>query len=409
MDRNGYCQTVEGIALAQGKHSGPSLPAAQPRRLRVALIAGLVGERGAEKQLVYMARALDDAGVEVRIYSLKKEVGFYGPLLGSRGLEPVWVGKSRHPFMRLAALSAELRRYAPDIVQATHFYTNLYATIAGRLAGSITIGCSRNDVFSEVRDCGGWGRWLLRMPSFLLVNSHAAKRNAESLNLNPDDIQVIANVVDLQDFDARHAGPAPSLAAPGQSVAIAVGRLFAQKRFDRFLVALARARNAAPNLKGVIVGDGPEGPELQRQAQALNLGPESLTFLGRRTDVPALLRHADMLVLTSDHEGFPNVVLEAMGARLPVITTPAGEADLVVQHGETGYLVPFDATEEMAACMARLANSPDLRRQLGAAGRHRVELHYSYDNLAGRLLSIYRHIAVHRHRHDLLRLLEDEK
>src|SRR5438132_9558459 len=110
------------------------------------------------------------------------------------------------------------------------------------------------------------------MPSFLLVNSHAAKRNAEFLKLSPDDIHVIENVIDLQDFDARHAVPAPSLAAPGQSVAIAVGRLFTQKRFDRFLVALARARETAPNLKGVIVGDGPEGPELERQAKALNLG-----------------------------------------------------------------------------------------------------------------------------------------
>jgi glycosyltransferase involved in cell wall biosynthesis len=377
--------------------------------LRVALVAGLVGERGAEKQLVYMARALDDAGVDVRIYSLKKEVGFYAPLLSSRGLEPVWVGKSRRPLLRLAALSAELRRYGPDFVQATHFYTNLYATIAGRLAGSIAIGCSRNDVFSEMKDCGRWGRWLLRMPSVLLVNSQAAKRNAESLHLNPDNIHVIGNVIDLQDFDARQTRPAPSLAAPGQLVALAVGRLFTQKRFDRFLIALARARATAPDLKGVIVGDGPEWPALESQAKALGLGPANLTFLGRRTDVPALLGHADMLVLSSDHEGFPNVVLEAMAARLPVITTPAGEADLVVQHDETGYVVPFDDTEQMAARMARLADSPVLRRQLGEAGRHRVEQHYSYDNLANRLLSIYRRIAIHRHRRDLLRLMEDEK
>src|SRR5712692_11313274 len=108
MDRNGSCQAVQGLAaLAREAYSTPSPAVTQPRRLRVALVAGLVGERGAEKQLVYMARALDDVGVDVRIYSLKREVGFYGPLLGSRGLEPVWVGKRRHPFMRLAALSAE--------------------------------------------------------------------------------------------------------------------------------------------------------------------------------------------------------------------------------------------------------------------------------------------------------------
>ena len=375
------------------------------RRLRLALIAGLVGERGAEKQLVYMARALDDMGVEVQIYSLKKEVGFYGPLLRARGLEPNWVGKRQSPLLRLAAITMELRRFRPHIVQATHFYTNLYATIAGRLVGAVAIGCSRNDVFSELRDSKGWGRLLLRLPPTLLVNSHPAKENALSLNLKPENVHVITNVIDLDDFDERMANAAPALAETHQPVALAVGRLAPQKRLDRFLAALARARTSVPALKGVIAGDGPDRAALEQTAAALGLLPNGLAFLERRNDVPGLLKSAQLLVLSSDHEGFPNVILEAMAARLPVITTPAGESSLAVQDGITGYVVPFESVEQMAARMVQLAQSPSLRRQFGEAGRARVEQRYSFDNLADRLVAIYRRVALELNRPGLLQLL----
>jgi glycosyltransferase involved in cell wall biosynthesis len=410
-DNNGnYLANGDGKPLPQGMPRSIRIaPANSSRRLRVAFVTGLVGERGAEKQLVYMASALKAAGVEVRIFTLKKEMGFYGPKLAGQGIEPVWVGRSRNPLLRLASLTVKLRQFAPDFVQATHFYTNLYATVSGRLAGGIAIGCSRNDVFSEIKDCGGWGRWLLRVPTFLLVNSHAAKSNSESLGLDPTKIHVISNVIDLPDFDARQSKPAPALARPGQPVAIAVGRLFTQKRFDRFLLALARARATVPDIKGIIAGDGPEWAALEQQAKALDLFPDNLAFVGRRSDVPALLRQAHMLVLSSDHEGFPNVVLEAMAARLPVIATPAGESDLLVHHGETGYLVPFDDTDQMGDRMAQLAQSPALRQNMGEAGRQKVEQHYSYENLAKRLLSIYRDLGVYQGRNDLVHLLSEVK
>jgi glycosyltransferase involved in cell wall biosynthesis len=82
-----------------------------------------------------------------------------------------------------------------------------------------------------------------------------------------------------------------------------------------------------------------------------------------------------------------------MAAGLPVITTPAGDAGVVVQDGITGYVVPFDDIAGMAARVISLAIEPELALRLGAAGRQRVEQLYSFEGLAGRLLSIYRSIA----------------
>ena len=118
--------------------------------------------------------------------------------------------------------------------------------------------------------------------------------------------------------------------------------------------------------------------------------------------MPALLGMADMLVLSSDYEGCPNVVLEAMAAHRPVVTTPAGDAGLVVEDGISGYVVPFDDVQAMASAMVRLAESPELGRKFGEAGRRRVEEDYSFDGLAGRLISAYEAIAERHGRRDIL-------
>jgi glycosyltransferase involved in cell wall biosynthesis len=248
-----------------------------------------------------------------------------------------------------------------------------------------------------------WGRWQLRIPSAFVANSEASWRKAGALGLAPEALGVLPNAIDLADFDARAALALPrSFKGP---VAVVVGSLYAVKRYDRFLEALALARRSVPELKGLIAGDGPEKPGLEREARKLGLGPPNLIFLGHWDNVPALLRRADMLVVSSDHEGFPNVILEGMAARLPVVTTPAGDAGVVVEHGTTGYVAPFEDVQSMAAGMVRLARSPELRRQFGEEARRRVEQYYGFEGLADRLLALYRKFAQLCGRHDVLRLL----
>jgi glycosyltransferase involved in cell wall biosynthesis len=393
-------EPVPGHDSRVGRHGTPVLADAVPdrqfrkpgnRSLRVALLPGTLVADGAEKQLVYMARALREVRVDVRVYCLTRG-DFHEGTLRALGIPLQWVGRFRTRFLRLLSLAAALREFRPHIVQAGHFYTNLYAASVAPLYGALAIGCCRSDVFSEVRETNRLGLWSLRLPAALLVNSQGARRNAEALGVTSQRIHLLENVIDLVDFD--HSMAAVSPAASGmRPVAIAVGRLVAQKAFDRFLAALAEARRSLPELRGVVVGEGPERTLLERTAETLGLLPEHVRFLGRRNDIPALLRQADMLVLSSEYEGLPNVILEAMSAGLPVITTPAGDAAQLVQDGVAGYVIPFDDVASMAACMARLARAPALRRQLGEAGRRRVEQQYSYEHLALRLLSLYGEIA----------------
>jgi glycosyltransferase involved in cell wall biosynthesis len=112
-----------------------------------------------------------------------------------------------------------------------------------------------------------------------------------------------------------------------------------------------------------------------------------------------------LLVLASDDEGFPNVLLEAMAARTPVITTPAGDAAFLVKDGDSGYLTPFNDAAAIAARMVELAESPRLCAALAAAGRRRVEQQYSLERLSDHLFKIYRDLAERRHDRRLLQAL----
>lgn len=367
-----------------------------PRRgpLRVALVAGTLARGGAEKQSFYMARALHAAGVDVRTFGLTRGEHFEAELT-ALGVPVTWIGDRSEPPLRLLALRRALARFRPHVLQSTHFYTNLYVALQPPASGSVAIGAIRNDALHDVAANGRWGRWLLRLPRGLLANSEAAESNARSLGARPERLRVLWNVIDLARFDAEARAPLaePLFTAPTSLLVVAVARLAPEKRLDRLLTALAVVRRELPTVRAVLVGDGPERSRLTTLADGLGLLPDGLRLLGHRPDVAAILRASDVLVLTSDHEGFPNVILEAMAASRPVVTTPAGDAALVVEHERTGLVLPFDDGAALAERLLQLARAPDWRRGLGAAGRARAEARHDADHLAPSLLGVYREFA----------------
>lgn len=366
------------------------------RKLKVAFLAGTLAQGGAERQLVYMVRALLDVGVDVRVYSLTRGE-YYESSIQTLGAPLIWIGQYSSPLFRTIALMVALRNFKPHVLHATHFYTNLYVGLVAPLYNALGIGSIRSNLFLELESNPFWGKSLFNIVGSLIANSQAASRNAVILGLDPKKIQYLPNVIDLAAFDRKYEdAKASGIKAGGptsQIVIAAVGRLETVKRFDRFIIALSVASREMPELSGIIIGDGPEMDNLKTCAQQVGLSEEKLIFLGRRDDVPNVLRQADIFVLTSDYEGFPNVLLEAMAARLPVITTPAGDASILVQNGVTGYVVYYDDIDKIVEHMLNLARSSALRSKLGEAGRIQVEQDYGINGLADNLLNIYQNIA----------------
>jgi glycosyltransferase involved in cell wall biosynthesis len=141
---------------------------------------------------------------------------------------------------------------------------------------------------------------------------------------------------------------------------------------------------------------GPIQPEfltrVQPQLDALRDRVRLLPPLPRN-EVIALYRDADVFVLPTWREGFPNVVLEAMAAALPLVATPVGAIPDAVQDGREGFLVPVRDPKALTAAVGKLVGDPDLRLAMGARARARVAEEFSLDAIIGRLAAIYDELA----------------
>ncbi|MEP7353429.1 MAG: glycosyltransferase family 4 protein [Acidobacteriota bacterium] len=368
--------------------------------LRVAFIAGTLGQGGTERQLLYMVRSLQEAGCLVQVCCLTRGEANEAELR-KNGIEAIWVGRHGNPPARVVEIVKALRPFQPHVVQSMHSFANLYAALPALALGAISAGSLRCDLKLSARENGRWAKWLLRVPDGLVVNSKMLHGQVTHANvLTPDRLYYLANRVDLDFFGA----PRLNRHVP---VALFIGRLIREKRLDRFLQALAIARNNC-TLRAIVAGDGPERQAME--TLALNLGiAEHVEFLGSRDDIPNLLAQSDMLALTSDSEGSANVILEAMAGRLPVITTPAGDAATTVTSGVTGFVVPFEDTEALARRMVDLANSAELRVQMGKAGRASAESQFGLKGLSEDMYAIYVDIGRRKQNRRLLDLSKSKE
>ncbi|MDT8328012.1 MAG: glycosyltransferase [Roseovarius sp.] len=167
----------------------------------------------------------------------------------------------------------------------------------------------------------------------------------------------------------RYDAPAPDASAH----LLFVGRLAAVKGVPVLFAALRDLLATHPDLHLTLVGDGPERGDLERGAQAMGLGAH-LTFAGYRSqsEVAALLAHSTALVLPSFAEGVPVVLMEAMAARLPVITTRIAGVPELVEHAKSGLVVAPGDEGALRDAIATILDDADLRRAMGEAGRAKV-------------------------------------
>jgi glycosyltransferase involved in cell wall biosynthesis len=168
---------------------------------------------------------------------------------------------------------------------------------------------------------------------------------------------------------------------------LSVGRLRAPKDFLTLVRAVALLEPGSVRLR--IAGDGPDRAALAGEIEHLGLG-EMVELLGTRTDVAELLAAAHVFVLSSDSEGLPMSVLEAMAAGVPVVATAVGGIPELVADGETGRLVPPRDPAALAAALAAVSADPELRERMGDDGRARAEREFSLAEFRRAHLDVYR-------------------
>jgi glycosyltransferase involved in cell wall biosynthesis len=206
----------------------------------------------------------------------------------------------------------------------------------------------------------------------------------------------IYNGIDLEPFP----DPLPPKANAAPRI-ISVGRLVAFKGFEHLIDACAELACRGLDFSCEIIGDGPLRDDLQAKIDMLNLSPR-VSLLGSLSQGAVLekLRSADIFALASvtDPQGasdvFPTVIIEAMTAARPVVSTRLAGIPESVLHGETGLLVSPGDTTELAQALEQLMRDPGLRSRLGCAGRVRVEQHFRIEHTVAPLVELLEKTSV---------------
>ena len=310
---------------------------------------------------------------------------------------PVHAVYDRTGFRAWRELSAMLRSERFDVVQSQHEKADVLNALMPRMPGTVYISNRRDMGFKKSPKLQHAFRWL--NPRFDTVVAPARQilsGLAKCEGLDPLRMTWIPNGV-----DTRHYAPATLQRRidarsvlglhPDAIVFGCVARITPVKRHVDLLDAFADVRRNVPQARLLLVGDGPGLPEIQAKIAELGLG-EDVHLLSFRDDVADLLPAMDALVLCSSSEGMSNAILEAMACGLPVVATAVGGNLHLVQHEQTGLLVPPLDPISLAASLQWLAQSPLARKRMGLAARMRIEREFSLDSMVLAFDRLYRRL-----------------
>jgi glycosyltransferase involved in cell wall biosynthesis len=296
----------------------------------------------------------------------------------------VWVG-----LRRLA------RQRRIDIVHAHDYKTNLLARCLGAVDGVIPLSTVHGWTGHTRRERLVYypadKRLLATFPRLIAVSSEI-RRELVRCGASADRVDVVLNGIDHLKFrrdPSRQPLMRRSLGIGDHEFVIgAVGRLEPQKRFDLLLDAVARLRTIRPNIRLLIAGEGSARPALEAAIRRLEL-EDACRLLGHCPDVPAVHLAFDLFVQSSDYEGTPNAVLEAMALETPLVATSAGGTSELVEHDIHGLIVQSGSLDALVDGLSRAMADSSAAKARSRAARDRVERELSFDGRMTRVEAVY--------------------
>lgn len=251
----------------------------------------------------------------------------------------------------------------PEVLAFVNFNPlpyGLIALLAGWICGKpVHLGFIGSDWFKNAK--GGWGRPflpLLRRADFFTATGEVMRREMVEWGFDADRIRILVHSIELDAFQVGDPERA-------EFDFIFVGRLIPLKRVDTIIDAFAEVLKTRPGARLCIVGGGPLEGELREQVRSLGIG-DSVTFAGQVKNVPDWLAKSKSLIIASEHEGFPFVIVEAMCSGVVPISTPVGTVADVLEDDRNGFFFPVGEAPALARVMLRLLDDPELHSCLRA-------------------------------------------
>ncbi len=365
----------------------------------VVYLIGSLPRAGAGRHLVQLTGALDRARFRPRMLCLRREGElvevFEGMGIPVAGLDVPGV---RSPLFapRIAALVPALRRLRPQVLHTYLFPSNLFGSIAGRLARVPVVITSRRSMsdIEPVRHRQAY-RWINRLADRVVAVSEASAESAcRAEGLERSRIRVIENGIDAEPY---HGGHDPRLKETLFGIPASARLLGMVSNFrplkgqDDFIAmsALLPATDASGReIRFVIVGEGPGRAASEAKVAAAGLAGR-FHFAGLRGDIPQVLRSLDVFLYPSHSEGISNALMEGMAAGCPIVAARCPGNETILGEG-TAVLVPPSEPPALAAAALRLLDDSAEAARIGAAAPRRIETGFGARRMAEAFEALYR-------------------
>jgi glycosyltransferase involved in cell wall biosynthesis len=282
----------------------------------------------------------------------------------------------------VALLRRFVRAHQIDLLHSHHRFTTIIARAVRAITGVPLLATVHEFKHDGRLTAGLWAR------NITIVPSQALKAHLVSFYRAPSSqIAVIPHAIEPQPAIPESAAWECPHGAGGPLVGF-IGRLAPEKGARFFIESIPQVARGFPSARFLIVGDGPEAPQLRALALRLGLGAESL-FAGSSDDAAGLLVRVGVVVIPSLSESFSLVALEAMRAGRPVVSSAVGGLPEIVRAGETGLLVPPGSASDLAVAVGELLADPERRHRMGARARQLFLAEHDPAAMIARTLQMY--------------------
>ena len=362
--------------------------------MRVLQLISSGGYYGAENMLLNLAQSQKSIGCDpclLLFYNVHQpNVALY-ERARSRGISVRMLRcEGRADLRAIREIREYIRTDQVDLIHTHGYKADLYGYLAARREAKPIVATCHNWVggTAALGIYNRLDRMALRKFNGVAAVSNAVAGQLRDARIADNKIHTIANGIDIDKYcGAEPAWFGSSPVAKQKTIGI-VARLDLQKGFEYLLQAIAGLTNSHPDLRLVIVGEGPDQGAIQSMADRLNLTPR-IVFAGQRGDMANVYASFDIFVLPSLNEGLPMTVLEAMAASRPVIASKVGAIPTVVRDGETGLLADPKDVAGLRAALDRLLSDPALSSRLAIQGNAWVRRHFTSDAMAENYLRMY--------------------
>jgi len=378
-------------------------------KTRVIFVTKTWSRGGTEKHLADLIARLDASYFECIVLCMESDL--YTEFLKDQQNVKVWKYTGETP-VGLLSYWLLFRKCRPDTILFVNGWLGLfpwYAYLAARLCGAKrvlaiehlladfpekVVGTGLRNALRRLIGHHARAIWRIRLAGFLshttvTVSNAVRDRLIQEYGYPSSKTTVILNGVDLKHFSRSiHCGSLDKKTELGlldsDSLLLCISNLNPQKRIDVLLDAFCIVAKNHPRAKCVILGSGQLELELRRKTVELGLTDKAL-FIGHVSDVRSYLEVSDLFILSSDKEGLPLSLGEAMAYGVPCIATDVGGNKEIVSHGQTGLLVKPRSPEQLAEAIEYLLAHPEERSRMGVNARRRVQEYFNIEDSMRRL------------------------